>query len=42
LNASPAYSATIMFIGLETMNGATPGARNTANANAIVSSGRRG
>src|SRR5580700_1623072 len=42
LNFSPAYSATIMFIGFDTMNGATPGARNTANANAIVTSGRPG
>ena len=36
LKPRPANSATIMFIGFDTMNGATPGARNTANANASV------
>src|SRR3569833_3981846 len=38
----PASSATIMFIGFDTTNGATPGARNTTNANATVTCGARG
>ena len=42
LKPMPAYSATIMFIGFETTSGATPGARNTANANASVTSARAG
>jgi len=39
LKFNPADEATIMFMGFETTNGATPGAMNTAKANGSSSCG---
>ena len=39
LKSIPAYDATIRFIGFDRTSGATPAARNTANANGATACG---